>query len=49
MDSIFNQCSKLMIRFKIIPDFRSFPFKRVNIDFFEDLEKHNDLKLLINK
>ena len=26
-----------MIRFKIIPDFRSFPFKRVNIDFFEDV------------
>ena len=28
---------KNMIRFKIIPDFRSFPFKRVNIDFFEDV------------
>ena len=26
-----------MIRFKIIPDFRSFPLKRVNIDFFEDV------------
>ena len=26
-----------MIRFKIIPDFRGFPFKRVNIDFFEDV------------
>ena len=28
---------KNMIRFKIIPDFRGFPFKRVNIDFFEDV------------
>ena len=28
---------KNMIRFKIVPDFRGFPFKRVNIDFFEDV------------
>ena len=26
-----------MIRFKIVPDFRGFIFKRVNIDFFDDV------------
>jgi len=30
-------CDKYMIRFKIIPDFRGFLFKRVNIDFFDDV------------
>jgi Undecaprenyl-phosphate glucose phosphotransferase len=30
-------CDKYMIRFKIVPDFRSFLFKRVNIDFFDDV------------
>ena len=35
--AIIAFADKNMIRFKIIPDFRSFPFKRVNIDFFEDV------------
>ena len=30
-------CDKYMIRFKIVPDFRGFIFKRVNIDFFDDV------------
>ena len=30
-------CDKNMIRLKIIPDFRGFIFKRVNIDFFDDV------------
>ena len=30
-------CDKHMIRFKIVPDFRGFLFKRVNIDFFDDV------------
>ena len=30
-------CDKHMIRLKIIPDFRGFIFKRVNIDFFDDI------------
>ena len=30
-------CDKYMIRFKVIPDFRGFIFKRVNIDFFVDV------------
>ncbi len=34
---LISFADKSMIRFKIIPDFRSFPFKRVNIDFFEDV------------
>jgi Undecaprenyl-phosphate glucose phosphotransferase len=34
---LISFADKNMIRFKIIPDFRSFPFKRVNIDFFEDV------------
>ena len=30
---LVNFCDKHMIRFKIVPDFRGFLFKRVNIDF----------------
>lgn len=30
-------CDNQMIRFKIVPDFRGFIFKRVNIDFFDDV------------
>jgi putative colanic acid biosysnthesis UDP-glucose lipid carrier transferase len=30
-------CDKYMIRFKVVPDFRGFLFKRVNIDFFDDV------------
>ena len=30
-------CDKHMVRFKIVPDFRGFLFKRVNIDFFDDV------------
>jgi len=30
-------CDKYMIRFKVVPDFRGFIFKRVNIDFFNDV------------
>ena len=30
-------CDQNMIRFKIVPDFRGFLFKRVNIDFFDDV------------
>ena len=30
-------CDKNMIRLKIVPDFRGFIFKRVNIDFFDDV------------
>jgi Undecaprenyl-phosphate glucose phosphotransferase len=30
-------CDKYMIRFKVVPDFRGFIFKRVNIDFFDDV------------
>ena len=30
-------CDQNMIRFKIIPDFRGFLFKRVNIDFYDDV------------
>ena len=30
-------CDKNMIRFKIVPDFRGFLFKRVNIDFYDDV------------
>lgn len=32
-----NFCDKNMIRFKVVPDFRGFLFKRVNIDFFDDV------------
>jgi putative colanic acid biosysnthesis UDP-glucose lipid carrier transferase len=35
--SIIDFCDKNMIRFKVVPDFRSFLFKRVNIDFFDDV------------
>ena len=30
-------CDQNMIRFKIVPDFRGFLFKRVNIDFYNDV------------
>jgi len=30
-------CDQNMIRFKVVPDFRGFIFKRVNIDFFDDV------------
>ena len=30
-------CDKNMIRFRVVPDFRGFLFKRVNIDFFDDV------------
>mgnify|MGYP003682170835 FL=1 len=30
-------CDQYMIRFKVVPDFRGFIFKRVNIDFFDDV------------
>ena len=30
-------CDKNMMRFKVVPDFRGFLFKRVNIDFFDDV------------
>jgi Undecaprenyl-phosphate glucose phosphotransferase len=30
-------CDKYMIRLKIVPDFRGFLYKRVNIDFFDDV------------
>lgn len=32
-----NFCDQYMIRFKVVPDFRGFIFKRVNIDFFDDV------------
>ena len=35
--SLVDFCDKNMIRFKIVPDFRGFLFKRVNIDFFDDV------------
>jgi Undecaprenyl-phosphate glucose phosphotransferase len=34
---LVNFCDKYMIRFKVVPDFRGFLFKRVNIDFFDDV------------
>ena len=34
---LINFCDKHMIRFKVVPDFRGFIFKRVNIDFFDDV------------
>ncbi len=30
-------CDKYMIRFKVVPDFRGFLFKKVNIDFYDDV------------
>ncbi|MAR20476.1 MAG: undecaprenyl-phosphate glucose phosphotransferase [Flavobacteriales bacterium] len=35
--SLVEFCDKNMIRFKVVPDFRAFIFKRVNIDFFDDV------------
>ena len=34
---LIDFCDKYMIRFKIVPDFRGFQFKRVNIEFFDDV------------
>jgi len=34
---IVDFCDKNMIRFRVVPDFRGFIFKRVNIDFFNDV------------
>tara|TARA_B100001142_G_scaffold329896_1_gene394967 strand:+ start:951 stop:2258 length:1308 start_codon:yes stop_codon:yes gene_type:complete len=34
---LIDFCDKYMIRLKIVPDFRGFIFKRVNIDFFDDV------------
>jgi len=34
---LVNFCDKNMIRFKIVPDFRGFMFKRVNVEFFDDV------------
>ncbi|MDC0249419.1 undecaprenyl-phosphate glucose phosphotransferase [Flavobacteriales bacterium] len=34
---LVNFCDKYMIRLRIVPDFRGFIFKRVNIDFFDDV------------
>ena len=34
---LINFCDKQMIRFKLVPDFRGFLFKRVNVDFFDDV------------
>jgi len=35
--ALINFCDQNMIRVKIVPDFRGFIFKRVNIDFFDDV------------
>jgi len=35
--SLVDFCDKHMIRLKIVPDFRGFIFKRVNIDFYNDV------------
>ncbi len=35
--SLVDFCDKNMIRLRIVPDFRGFLFKRVNIDFFDDV------------
>ena len=35
--ALVDFCDKYLIRFKIVPDFRGFLFKRVNIDFFDDV------------
>ena len=51
--SLIVFADKNMIRFKIIPDFRGFPFKRINIDFFEDVPiitfRQEPLTDIINK
>ena len=33
LKDLISFCDKQMIRFKLVPDFRGFLFKRVNIDF----------------
>ena len=33
---LIDYTERNMIRFKIVPDFRGFPLKRVNIDFYHD-------------
>jgi len=35
--ALVDFCDKNMMRFKVVPDFRGFLFKRVNIDFFDDV------------
>ena len=35
--NIIDFCDKNLIRFRIIPDFRGFLFKKVNIDFLNDV------------
>ena len=35
--ALVDFCDKNLIRFKVVPDFRGFIFKRVNIDFFDDV------------
>ncbi len=35
--NLVDFCDKNMIRIKIVPDFRGFLFKRVNIDFYNDV------------
>jgi len=35
--SLVDFCDQNLIRFKIVPDFRGFLFKRVNIDFYDDV------------
>ena len=35
--SLVDFCDQNMIRFKIVPDFRGFLFKRVNIEFYNDV------------
>ena len=37
LKDLISFCDKQMIRFKLVPDFRGFLFKRVNIDFFDDV------------
>ena len=37
LKSLVEFCDKNMIRFRVVPDFRAFIFKRVNIDFFDDV------------
>ena len=45
--ALVDFCDKHMIRFKIVPDFRGFLFKRVNIDFFDDVS--NSFTTIYNK
>jgi len=37
IQGLVDFCDKNMIRFKIVPDFRGFLFKQVNIDFYDDV------------